>query len=143
MRDSHYTSLNSNDYWRILMTQITIEIHDSLLSKAIIESQANQISLSDFINNSLETALKEQPPVTNKISIAEILQNTIERVKELDSGKQFLLVEMCQKENWDALNSGERKQFGKMFRKEVEGGKELIAKHIDRTSSNKAIYQRI
>jgi hypothetical protein len=123
------------------MTQITIEINDSLLSKAIIESQAKKVSLSDFINNSLETILRE-PPEVNKISVAEILQNTIERVKELESGKTFLLVDMCKKENWNALNSGERKQFGKIFRKEVEDGQELIAKHIDRTTSNKAIYQR-
>lgn len=124
------------------MTQITIEINDSLLSKAIIESQAKKVSLSDFINNSLETVLREPPPAIRKISVAEILQNTIERVKELESGKTFLLVDMCEKENWNALNSGERKQFGKIFRKEVEDGQELIAKHIDRTTSNKAIYQR-
>lgn len=125
------------------MTQITIDINDSLLSKAIIESQAKQISLSEFINNSLEVALTKSNSIAKRsINITDILQKTIECVKELETGKRFFLVEVCKSEDWEALNSGERKQFGKVFRRAIEDAVIPLAKHVDRTKSNLAIYQR-
>ena len=65
------------------MTTITIDINDSLLSNAIIESQAKQVSLSDFINNSLEIALTEKNITTKQsINVEDILQKAVERVIE-------------------------------------------------------------
>jgi hypothetical protein len=125
------------------MTKLIIEIDDSLLSKALMESQEQEVSLDTFINEALTAALAEpiaQPRKT--VSIDTILQNAVEQAKSLKVGTKFLLADICSFEDWESLSSGERKSLGKGFRKTVEGSEPQIAEHVGRTSGNKAIYRR-
>ena len=126
------------------MAKLMIEIDDSLLSKALIESEEQQVSLDIFINEALRATLIEpNPPARRSISIETMLRNAVEGVKARVIGTEFNLFDICAIEDWEALSSGERKSLGKNFRKAVEGAESPIAKYIGRTSSNKAIYRRI
>ncbi len=126
------------------MTQIIIEIDDSLLSASLIESQEQQISLDTFINEAIKSTLAEpNSPIQKPISIDGILKNTVECAKQKAIGEEFLLVDICTNEDWNSLSSGARKSLGKEFRKSVENTVPQIAKHVGRTSSNKAIYKRV
>jgi hypothetical protein len=127
------------------MTKLIIEIDDALLSKALTESQEQQVSLDTFINEALATTLAEpiSPIVRKNIGIDTILQSAVEQSKSLVPETEFLLVDICSVEDWNYLSSGERKSLGKDFRKAVEGAEPQIARHVGRTTSNKAIYKRI
>lgn len=126
------------------MTQIIIELEDSLLSASLIESQEQQISLDLFINEAIKSMLTEPNlPIQKPIKIEDILENTVECAKRKVTGEEFLLVDICTNDNWNSLSSGERKSLGKEFRKAVENATPQIARHVRRTSSNKAVYQRV
>jgi len=124
------------------MARLIIEIDDLTLSKALLESQEQEVSLDVFINETLAAMLAEQKSATNKpLSADEILQNAVKRAKDIPVGEQFTLVDLCV-EDWEILSSGDRKRLGKEFRKAVENSKPITAEHIGRTSSNKSLYKR-
>ena len=137
-------SLNSEIKRNKNMTQILIEVDDALLSAALIESQEQQITLDTFINEAIKTILADpNSPAPKPISIDTILKNTVECAKKTPQGHEFLLVDICTDDDWNALSSGERKSLGKGFRKAVETASPQIAEHVRRTNSNKAVYRRL
>lgn len=127
------------------MTKLIVEIDDALLSRALIESQDQEISLDTFISESLKTTLESSSPIPIRktVNIEDVIASAVKQVRTREINSEFLLIDLCSNEDWEALSSGERKSLGKGFRKEVENMQPPIAKYIRRTSSNKAVYKRV
>ncbi|KVC62691.1 hypothetical protein WI72_09600 [Burkholderia ubonensis] len=127
------------------MVKLFVEIDDALLCRALTDSQEQEISLDTFISEALNAALASPNPVPARkaMNVDDLIASTIDRVRKKEIGAEFMLVDLCTDEDWDALSGGERKSLGKGFRKAVEGVVPPIAVYVRRTSSNKAVYRRI
>lgn len=127
------------------MANLFLEIDDSLLSQVLIKSQEQNISLNTFISEALNAVLASPSPVPARkaVNIDELIKSAVDRVHTEKIGSEFMLIDLCANDDWEALSGGERKSLGKGFRKAVENMDPPIAIYIRRTSSNKAVYQRI
>ena len=128
------------------MATLIVEIDDALLSKSLIDAQEQEIPLDKFISDALSVALTSPlTPSTNHkaVNVESVINSAVEGARRKDKGTEFMLVDICAGEDWDALSGGERKSLGKGFRKAVEGITPPIAEFVRRTSSNKAVYKRI
>lgn len=126
------------------MTRLFVEIDDALLLKVLLDSQERKVSLDTFINEALNAALGASTTLaTHKpVKVEDIINSAIERARTKEPGSEFLLVDLCKEEEWEALSSGGRKSLGKGFRKAVESMTPPVATYVRRTSANKAVYQR-
>lgn len=127
------------------MAKLFVEIDDALLSRALIDSQEQEISLDTFISEALNAALvSPNPAFTRKtVNVDDLIAIAVDRVRTKEIGSEFMLIDLCTNEDWEALSGGERKSLGKGFRKAVESMYPPIAAYVQRTSSNKAVYRRI
>ena len=127
------------------MAKLIVEIDDVLLSKTLIDVQEQEVSLDTFIAEALNAALASPTPATPRrsVDVDDLIASAVESVRAVKVGTEFMLVELCAEKDWDALTGGERKSLGKGFRKAVESMDVPIARHVRRTSSNKAVYERI
>lgn len=125
------------------MSKLIIEVEESLLSKVLIECQKQKVDLDNFIKDALAARLSNQELSNNiSISVPDVLRKTCEKARAMPLGREFLLMDICDKSDWVSLSSGERKTLGKQFKKMVEGTIPPIAKYVRRTSSNKAVYMK-
>jgi hypothetical protein len=129
------------------MAKLIIEINDSLLAKALIESKEQQVDLDSFINGILIDIFADTDlPTQNRINVDYILQKAISQVQIMLKGKEFNLVEISDIDDWNELSNRERQQIGRNFRAEVEGktNNKAIAQHMGFVkNSRKALYKRI
>lgn len=127
------------------MAKLFVEIDDALLSRVLIDSQEQEISLDTFISEALNAALASPNPVPARkaVNVDDLIASAVDRVRAKEIGSEFMLIDLCTDEDWEALSGGERKSLGKGFRKAVEGIEPPIAKYVRRTSSNKAVYKRV
>lgn len=127
------------------MAKLVLEIDDALLSRALIDSQEQEISLDTFVSEALNSALASPTPapVQRVVNVNDVIASAVDRARAQALGSEFMLIELCDNEDWEALSGGERKSLGKGFRKEVEGMNPPIAEFVRRTSSNKAVYKRV
>jgi hypothetical protein len=126
------------------MARLLIEIDDVLLAWVMCEAQAREVSLDVFINDAISTIqTKSNLPANKSVSANDILSRLIERTTEIAAGEKFTLIDICEVEDWESISGGERKGLGRNFRKAVEGVIPQIARLVDKTSSNKAIYERV
>jgi Arc/MetJ family transcription regulator len=121
-----------------------IEIDEVLAAKVFNECVVRSVEFEAFVVGALRDALDEPGDSTTRdFDMAGIVAKAVERASVLASESIFHIDSVCPSDEWKALNAGERKIFGKAFRKAVEGSTPQIAVHVGRTSGNKAIYQRI
>jgi len=127
------------------VTKIMLEIEDLVLLRALTESAKQQTSLAVFITHVLKAALESpnpvSPPLPNKVE--DLIAATLVRVHAIAAGKEFLLSDVFADAAWQTLTGGERKSFGKNFRKAVESNSPPLAKYVRRASNNLAVYVRI
>ena len=126
------------------MANLLFAIDDSLLSSALLASANRNVALDFFIAEAIRSAL-EKPglPLRNSVKIDDILQNALRIVQSKRRGERFFLKDICDAQDWERISGGERKSLGKSFRKAVESSNHPIARHVGRTSSNQAIYERV
>lgn len=127
------------------MAKIFVEIDDALLSQVLIESQEQEVSLDVFISDALSQSLASPNPVPVRkaVNISQLIAGAVNRVYAKQIGTEFMLIDLCVEEDWEALSGGERKSLGKGFRKALEGMVPPIGQYLRRTSSNKAVYKRV
>jgi len=127
------------------MAKLFLEVDDALLARVLSESQEQEISLDKFISEALDAALASPNPVPAKkvVNVDSLIASAVDRVHTKQIGSEFMLVDLCTDEDWEALSGGERKSLGKGFRKAVEGMKPPVASYVRRTSANKAVYKRV
>ena len=121
-----------------------IEFDDALLAKVLNECVDRKVGFEAFVMGAIRDALDEPDDSgARDLDISGIVTRAIERAGALASDSTFHIDSVCPSDEWNALNAGERKIFGKAFRKAVEGNVPQIAVHVGRTSGNKAIYRRV
>ncbi len=126
------------------MATIIHEIDDKLLSSALAVCLERRIGLGIFINEALCTSLTEPGiPVCNNDNGKEVLERTLNVVRSKTSGERFFFKDVCSEEDWVAIKPNDRKSFGKKFRKAAENSASPIARFVERSSNNQAIYERI
>ncbi|AQG97615.1 hypothetical protein A9R05_01265 [Burkholderia sp. KK1] len=121
-----------------------IELDDALLAKALSECVERKLNFEAFIEEAIRDALDEPGENdTREPDITGIVARAVDHARSLAPDITFYTDRVCPPDDWKALNAGERKIFGKAFRKAVEGSSPQIAIHVGRTSGNKAIYKRV
>lgn len=127
------------------MAKLFVEIDDAILSRVLIDSQEQEISLDTFISEALNAALANPNPVPARksVNVDDLIASAVDHVRTKEVRSEFMLIDLCANEDWEALSGGERKSLGKGFRKAVESMDPPIAVYVRRTSSNKAVYQRV
>lgn len=127
------------------MIKLFLEIDDALLSRVLIETQEQEVSLDTFVSEALNSALASPIPihVRKAVNVESLITDAVNRVNSKEINSEFMLIDLCTDEDWEALSGGERKSLGKGFRKAVEGMDPPLAVYVRRTSSNKAVYRRV
>ena len=127
------------------MAKLFVEIDDALLSHVLIDSQEQEISLDTFISEALNAALASPnpAPARKSVNVEDLIASAVGHASTKEIGAEFMLIDLCANEDWEALSGGERKSLGKGFRKAVESLAPPVAKYVRRTSSNKAVYKRV
>ena len=123
-----------------------VGIDESLLVRVLAASLAQGKGFEDFLEAALRTAVGEpvgQVSTPVQESASALLMLAVQRAAAISAGTEFHLDDVCEIADWETLAPGERKILGKSFRKAVEGHTPPIAKHVGRTSGNKAIYRRL
>ena len=123
--------------------KILLDVEDSLLGKALSECETQNLTFDKLVADALRNALDEPAETDERSTVADTVAKAIEAARAIPAGSTFHLDDICSPDDWSALNGGERKILGKAFRKAVETGSPAIARHVGRTSGNKAIYERV
>lgn len=117
---------------------INIEIKNDILAALLSRSAETNNSVEAVLDELLREAL-EQPSFVGVV-VADVLEACLKKVRKLKVGEMFTLDDVISPQAWDAMSSGDRKSFGKRFRKEAESAG--LAEWETRNSANKAIYKR-
>jgi hypothetical protein len=145
--DDYHTPVLSffEHFTGVIMAKLFVEMDDALLSRVLIESQEQEVSLDTFISETLNAALASPNtvPARKSVNVELIIGSAVEQVRTKKIGTEFMLVELCTDDDWEALSGGERKSLGLGFRKAVESVDPPIAVYVRRTGSNKAVYKRL
>ena len=130
-----------------VMATLFLNVDDSLLSRALLNSQEQGISLEAWVHEALKAAsLSQAPDAPHKtVNVDSLISRLLEKARAVNIEGEFTLNELCDDSDWNALTSGERKSVGKAFRKALEDthSHPPLARFVRRNSANKAIYQRI
>lgn len=127
------------------MATLLVELDDALLARVLNESQEQEIDLKKFISEALDAFLTggAPAPARRSVDVEALLASAVKLATARQKDSKFMLVDLFEDKDWDALSGGERKSLGKGFRKTVEGMIPPVAKYVGRTSSNKAVYKRV
>jgi len=125
------------------MATVTISLADSTLGAALTAALQQNMTLEAFIESAIRNAVSSaatpfqpRPPV----NLETVLNDAVSLARSKAQGDKFLLKDLCDPQAWVCLSAGDRKVFGKRFRKVVED--KGIAEHWKKSSSNQAIYLR-
>lgn len=117
---------------------ITIDLKDGVLAELLERSSSSNITPEEMLNNLLISALGQ--PETETVDHPEVIKKALTKVEKFSPQREFTLDDVMDAEAWQRMSTGERKSFGKAFRKQVEASG--LAEWSHRNSSNKAIYTR-
>jgi hypothetical protein len=136
-------SSNTAEYGRRnKMATISIALSDSVLAAALNEALGKKTSLDVFIEGAITAAISNPTAQLHRtVSLEKLLDDALNTANNKLPGERFLLKDVCNHDSWNDITTGERKIFGKVFRKSVETL--LIAELVEKTSSNQAIYKRL
>jgi hypothetical protein len=117
---------------------VNIEIKNDLLATILARSAETNNSVENLLDELLREALEQ--PSAPSVDVAEVIQACLEKVRQLEVGEAFTLDDVIPPLAWDSMSTGDRKSFGKRFRKEAQNAG--LAEWETRNSANKAIYKR-
>ena len=126
------------------MPNFLVNLPEPLLARMLAETQARGTTMETFIAEAIAQALTT-PEFTERkvVSVKAVLAGLVDEAQKIRPGETFLVKDLCNPDDWNSLSAGERKNLGKSFRKKVEDKLKPIAKWVDRTSGNQAIYERV
>lgn len=124
-----------------MTVNVMVSLDERVLSGILSQATELNIDLNTHIENVLNsTMLKPIEPKT-LLDLDLLVNQVIQNAEKKVSGDEFHINNVCSDQIWGQLSSGERKRLGRLFRQEVESKK--IAKFLRRTSTNKAVYERL
>lgn len=118
--------------------KVTVEIRDDLLAALLDRSSSTNSTAEEVLNGLLAAAL-DQPEVES-VDLVHAIQVTLKAVEQVPLGETFLVEDVIPNDIWQSMTTGDRKSFGKTFRKQVSQAG--LATWVTRNSGNKAIYRR-
>lgn len=118
--------------------KITVEIRDDLLAALLDRSSSSNSTAEDVLNGLLAAALDQ--PRAESVDLVNAIQVTLKAVEKVPHGETFLVEDVIPNDIWQSMTTGDRKSFGKTFRKQVDQAG--LATWVTRNSGNKAIYRR-
>ncbi len=118
--------------------KVTFEIRDDLLA-ALLDRSSTNITAEEVLNSLLAAALDQ--PEAEAFDLVHAVQVTLSEVAKVAHGETFLVEEVIPTDIWQSMASGDRKSFGKTFRKQA--AQSGLAEWVSRNSGNKAIYRRL
>jgi len=125
------------------MAKVLVDIDDGVLMGALAESQDQQLILDKYVEQVLRRAQAEDtgtPPVA--VDIGAVIEDACQKAQALTQRERFHLTDLIGEDLWQAIDTGERRAMGKIFRARMEQSEPKIAHHVGRTSANLAIYER-
>ena len=118
--------------------KITVEIRDDLLAALLDRCSSSNSTAEDVLNGLLAAALDQ--PEAESVDLVNAIQVTLKAVEKVPHGETFLVEDVIPNDIWQSMTTGDRKSFGKTFRKQVDQAG--LATWVTRNSGNKAIYRR-
>ena len=126
------------------MATIAIDLPDEGLLKVMQAASAEGRSLNDHVVMTLLESLEHPEDgasaSTGAALVESILERSINFVLSIDAGSEFFLSDVCNAEDWAALDAGQRKSLGKKFRNQVTD--RGLASWKGRCGNNHALYVR-
>lgn len=119
--------------------KITFEVRDDLLAALLDRSGSTNATPEELLNSFLAAALDQ--PEAEAVDLVHAVQATLNEVAKLTPEETFLVEDVIPADIWQSMTSGDRKSFGKTFRKQA--AQSGLAEWITRNSGNKAIYRRL
>jgi hypothetical protein len=119
--------------------KVTFEIRDDLLAALLDRSSSTNITTEEVLNSLLAAALDQ--PEAEAVDLVHAVRVTLSEVTKVAHGETFLVEDVIPADIWQSMASGDRKSFGKTFRKQA--AQSGLAEWVSRNSGNKAIYRRL
>ena len=117
---------------------VSIDIKEGVLAALLERSSSVNSTPEELINNLLASALGQ--PEAETINHEQVIKDALTKVRELPAALEFTLEDVIDADSWQLMSTGDRKSFGKAFRKQAESSG--LAAWSYRNGSNKAIYIR-
>lgn len=130
------------------MAVISIDLPDAILLKVMQSAMAENRTLEDHVIATLVDSLDPEkiliqaksPSQTQTVTVDVVIERAIKHVTAMNAGFEFFLSNVCNAEDWEALDAGQRKSLGKKFRQKMS---ELdLADWKGRSGNNHALYVR-
>jgi hypothetical protein len=118
------------------MLNITVPVKYSVLARLMKQAEAEDILVESLIGTVLEDHVEEP----DMMSTHAALDTALQRARDKKAGAEFSLEDLFSEEEW-ARVPGTR-GLGRRFRTAVEAGDAPIARHVRKTVTNKAVYER-
>lgn len=118
--------------------KVLVEIRDDLMAAVLGLSSSSGNTVDEVLNNLLAVALDQ--PEAEAVDLAHAVQVTLKAVEKVPFGDTFLVEDVIPNDLWHLMTTGDRKSFGKAFRKQVDLAG--LAEWVSRNSGNKAVYRR-
>ncbi|MDD2004067.1 DUF1413 domain-containing protein [Pseudomonas putida] len=118
--------------------KVLVEIRDDLMAAVLGLSSSSGNTVDEVLNNLLAVALDQ--PEAEAVDLAHAVQVTLKAVEKVPFGDTFLVEDVIPNDLWNLMTTGDRKSFGKAFRKQVDLAG--LAEWVSRNSGNKAVYRR-
>lgn len=119
--------------------KVTFEVRDDLLAALLDRSGSTNATPEEILNSLLAAALDQ--PEAEAVDLVHAVQATLNEVAKLTPEEKFLVEDVIPADIWQSMTSGDRKSFGKTFRKQA--AQSGLAEWVTRNSGNKAIYRRL
>lgn len=131
------------------MAVISIDLPDAILMKVMQSAMAEKRTLEDHVIATLVASVAPEKTQATQaqtntpsqpVTVDVVIERAIKHVTALNAGYEFFLANVCNAEDWEALDAGQRKSLGKKFRMKMS---ELgLADWKERSGNNHALYVR-
>ena len=116
---------------------ITVPVKYNALVRLLKQAESEDISVESLVASVLEDHLAE-PQM--RMGTPAALELALQRAREKASGEEFSLEDLFSEEEWSRIPG--TRGVGRRFRAAVEDDGDQIARHMRKTTTNKAVYQR-
>lgn len=130
------------------MAVISIDLPDEILLKVMQSAMSEKRTLEAHVIATLVASLSPGKTLaqtnstsqSHTVTVDVVIERAIKHVTGLNPGFEFFLSNVCNAEDWETLDAGQRKSLGKKFRQKMS---ELgLADWKERSGNNHALYVR-